>query len=307
MNISVRASAAAAAAFILSGCALLDVRPDSPETEGERKSTFSYIPVDPLPVAVELGTNCPAFDTLTRGQVNELAHTDYLDALPDNTVRVSVAKINASGSISYGVGAIGAEDDRLRVVIDYGSSDVTNIEFAVYRKTPGDGAPVSLLDETAAREGFPIVLERVSADYDAPAAAEFYQVPVYVGVGLRLTAEVTVLKGTANISSLGALAAEAEAEKVAGTLVVQTLGISGKQVATSLPIPSSLDATTIQQAILSLGSIKAVMYNEELNLTPRVMGLYNPIPGGEDLITGIVSELAGSGVVWKRKCASNEP
>jgi len=129
--------------------------------------------------------------------------------------------------------------------------------------------------------------------------------PVYIGVGLRLTATVRVIKGTANLSSLGSLAAGAEAGNLNGSLVVQTLGINGKGVSTALPLPSELNQTTIQNAILSLGSIKAILYDEKnTQITPRVVGIYNPVGGGQQYINGIISALAVSPVEWDHVCTA---
>jgi hypothetical protein len=133
-------------------------------------------------------------------------------------------------------------------------------------------------------------------------------IPVYVGVGLRLTADLQVLRGTINLSSIGAIAAGVEAGKASGSLVVQTLGVTGKQVATSLPLPSELNQTTVQNAILSLDSIKAIIFDSQNTVvTPRVTGIYLPIRNGtEDLVNRIVSELARSPIPWYRPCVPVE-
>src|SRR5690606_25265695 len=77
-------------------------------------------------------------------------------------------------------------------------------------------------------------------------------VPVYVGVGLRLTANITVNKGKVNLGNLFALGLEANSEKVSGTLVVQTLGVSGENISSVIPMPSEINPTTIQNAIMAL-------------------------------------------------------
>jgi hypothetical protein len=131
-------------------------------------------------------------------------------------------------------------------------------------------------------------------------------VPVYIGVGLRLTATVRVIKGSANLSSLGALAAGVEAGTLNGSLVVQTLGINGKSVSTALPLPSELNQTTIQSAILALGSIKAILYDDKTLITPRVVGIYNPVGGGQQFVNGIISTMATNPVKWSPACDTSE-
>src|SRR5690606_1644099 len=45
---------------------------------------------------------------------------------------------------------------------------------------------------------------------------------------------------------------------------------------------SELDLTTTQNAILSLGAIKALLPDEKMRITPRVIGIYNPVGGGAE-------------------------
>lgn len=99
------------------------------------------------------------------------------------------------------------------------------------------------------------------------------------------------------------IAAGVEGKKASGSLTVQTLGLNGKQVSTSLPLPSELNQSTVQQAILALGSVKAIMYDQETLVTPRVTGLYLPFPDGNDrLVNLIISELASAPIIWNRSC-----
>lgn len=281
-------------AVALAGCESFGQVRDA-VSEAEVRSNFSYIPLDPLPVSATPGANCTSTpDYLT-----------LLDALPDNAVRIAIGKFTTSGSLSFGVGSTGFEGERFRVVLDYINADTANMRFALYRRDATTNTVYGYFDEAA--KSFPPVVDRLGPAEAVNGRDERSEVviPVYVGVGLRLTADLTVLQGEVQLSSLGALAADARAGNISGTMVVQTLGVTGKQVATSLPLPSSLDETTVQQAILSLGSIKAIMYDtagENVVLTPRVTGIYNPIQGGETLVNAIVSELARSPVEWERGC-----
>ena len=129
---------------------------------------------------------------------------------------------------------------------------------------------------------------------------------MYVGVGLRLTANVKTLEADVNLSGLSTIAAEAKAGRLEGSLTVQTLGITGKNIASSLPLPSEINETTIQNALVAIGSIKAQLYdNENTIISPRVVGIYKPIEGGTDVINAIIADLAKSRVKWHRPC--NKP
>lgn len=134
------------------------------------------------------------------------------------------------------------------------------------------------------------------------AGYEVVNLPVYVGVGLRLTATIKVLKGEVNLSGLPQIAAEAKAGNLTGTLVVQTLGATGELVSSNLPLPSELDRTTTQDAILSLGAIKALLPDENMRITPRVIGIYNPVGGGQSFVNGVISALAADRLTWYQPC-----
>ena len=68
-----------------------------------------------------------------------------------------------------------------------------------------------------------------------------FNVPVYIGIGLRLKANVTVLKGTVHFTGIPAITSAVEAGKATGSLSVQTLGVTGPTPRTSLQLVSSID------------------------------------------------------------------
>jgi hypothetical protein len=286
-------------AILAAGCA--SIRVPLPRSPGEQNSGYTYVPLDPLPVLSEPGVGCKDNGSIPFEKI--------LQALPDNAVRIAVASFDISGQVSFGPVQIGTSGNNYQVVLDYINVDTANIYFDIWYTPDGGGGPRSLYGS----DGLPTAAKISVVRFD-PTGTVTYQpngdivvIPVYVGLGLRLTATINVVKGKVNLSSLGAIAAEAQAGKLTGSLVVQTLGVTGSQITTSLPLPSELNATTVQNAILSLGSIKAVLYDDEAIKTPRVTGIYNPIGiGGQRLINAIVSELAKKPIEWKRPCAGSE-
>ncbi len=139
---------------------------------------------------------------------------------------------------------------------------------------------------------------------------EIHTFPVYLGVGLRLTADFRALKNGVTLSGLGAIGVAAESEAIAGTLTVQTLGVSGKSIATALPLPAKLDQTTIEQSVLAIGTSRALLYNQSdrnlLQASPRVVGIYSPVGSDPKLINAIYSELSTTRVKWFRPCWPKE-
>ena len=270
---------------LLSGCDQFSDKaaPDNPQTRAEVAAGYNYVPLDPLPVEVLQDTNCAG------------KPLPILARLPDNAVRIAVRQLTGKANVGVGPAQVGAEGNSYQVILDYINTDVKNLRFKYDGGDPSKGeAPKSL-----------VRLNKQDQNQDRVGPNEIV-VPVYIGIGLRLTANVKVLKGQVNLSSLGALAAAAEAQQITGSLVVQTLGITGKQVTSSLPLPSELNPTTIQNAIQALGAVKAVVYDESNTVvTPRVTGIYNPFPtDNPQTINLIVSGLAGDPIPWWRWCPS---
>jgi len=127
---------------------------------------------------------------------------------------------------------------------------------------------------------------------------EEFNVPIYVGIGLRVIAEGISLSGDANISGIGVIGAEAEAKRLLGSLTVQTLGINSQAVASALPVHSELSRTTAENAFVAIGSIKSMLHQAETIKFPRVVGLYLPFPGGKPLVNALISELSRKPVTW---------
>jgi hypothetical protein len=302
-------------AILLSGCGTMfkDAgfgRSDParlPQTYGEVESGYTYIPIDPFPVQTEAGASCRSEGKKTVG---------LLEALPDNAVRMLVEKFDLSGNVSYLTAKAGAAGESYRVTVDYINADTINVPVAItklmrVKGTQNDYKPVNIFSSNP--EGFDpgsevydvtrIDSSRLSTKGGSAAGAVF-NIPVYVGVGLRVSANVHVVGATANISGIGVIGAEAEADRLRGSLIVQTLGVNGKSVASALPIQNELNRTTAQNAIVSVGSIKALLYADETIKSPRVVGLYLPFPGGKPLVNALISELSKERVTWYKPCPS---
>ncbi len=127
---------------------------------------------------------------------------------------------------------------------------------------------------------------------------EEYTIPLYVGIGMRVEADIGEVRANVDITGLGAIGASAEADKLEGSLSVQTLGVSGEAISAALPIQSELNRTTAQNAIVAIGSAKALLYNEETQITPRVVGMYLPFPADRRLVNAVLTSVAERPPVW---------
>lgn len=287
---------------MLAGCATTF----APKTLGERESGYTYVPIDPFAVQTVPGDSCK--DT---PQEKAKTYGTLLQSLPDNAVRMLIERFNASGSVTYGAAKLGAKGESYRVTVDYINADTINVRVWISKSMKFAGSSsqerqfVSLLAAPDARfvpdsEEYTITREKprpeVISDF-----VEF-NIPVYVGIGLRVAATVDVVGANVNISGIGVIGAEAEAERLKGSLVVQTLGVNGKSIAAALPIQSELNRTTAQNAIVAVGAIKALLYADETAVSPRVVGIYLPFPGGKPLVNALISELSKQRVEWPRPC-----
>jgi hypothetical protein len=174
----------------------------------------------------------------------QVTNCRMLEMLPDETVRLATGHVETDGTVSYGPAKIGVKGERYVAILDYVKTDT----FPIPKPKSEESAPV----------------ER--------------PVPTYVGVGLRMTANFVVNEGSVDLGNLIMIGAAAQARQVTGTLVFQSLGLSGKNVV--LPIPTDISPASIQQALVAIGTIKSNIYDDETQISPRIVGTYDVF--GED-------------------------
>lgn len=243
--------------MLMSGCASWRLPYTTTMGDPKNAQTYGYHPIDPLPVEIDNWGDS--------GLTNER----ILNSLPDETMRLAIGELQGNGGITFGPAQAGYEGNSYVVVLDYIKFNTNPLGVQL---TPDETTRTTKANLTRTNEADVIV-------------------PTFIGVGLRLTANVTVNEGRVDLGNLFALGAAANARKVSGTIVVQTLGISGESVSTLIPMPSELNATTIQNAIMSLGAIKAKMYETDTRIIPRVVGVYNNMGGGQETINGFISSM----------------
>ena len=311
----------ASSSLLLSSCASLGGNFGStsglPSTLGESSANYGYIPLDALPInQVSTADSC-------KEQAAPYPFVPVLEALPDLSVRFAVAELKANGGLEFGPSKVTTENSTYRAVLDYVNVDAVPAAMVITRfdSSPVDGVtPLPITMPPAAGSttiGYSAKLISIGlAEFSeaAPgdsATADAVVFPIYIGVGLRLTAYIRALQGGINLSGLSVIGANADANSLTGTMTVQTLGITGKQIATALPLPSKLDQTTIEQSILAIGTSRAVLYGESSGAdaiikTPRVVGLYSPVGSDPRMINAIYSELSRSRVPWPRPCITQQ-
>ncbi|MBI1945962.1 MAG: hypothetical protein HYS27_09715 [Deltaproteobacteria bacterium] len=290
---------------LIGGCATATPR-------AEVAGGYSYVPLDPFPAQINVPEDCSEPSIAA------------LQSLPDNAVRMSVVELAGSAKTEAGFGSVGIKGSTYNVTIDYINSATINGNFWIRRSAspikPSSattvGAAGSKMVTTTQLVPLAKTIEpnfdptsvRYEVSRKQPVQEDGFErvnIPIYVGIGLRVVSVVTVVEGGANISGLGTIGAEAEAKRLSGSLVVQTLGINGKSVTAALPIQSELNRTTAQAAIVSISQIKTLLYQPGTYVAPRIVGLYLPLESDPRLVRALVSSLAdGTPTELKLSCRS---
>lgn len=291
--------------LFVSGCTTVGRNPSLPDTLASRASNYGYVPLDGLAIDQDFeADSCKEF-TAPKGPKS---FAPLSQSLPDITVRFAVASYEQSGGLSFGPAKFTAKGKSYRAVLDYVNVDaipvtflISAIQFGYTKKLSdarGEGLPIS---------GYTVTV--VDPNKPTPGSAtvngDIVTIPVYIGVGLRLSADVTALESGIPLVSLSAIGFEAQSNSLTGTLTVQAIGLPGETVASSLPLPSKLDQTTIENGVLAIGANRLNIYrykDTDMGAIPRVVGLYSPIGTEPALINAIYSELSKKRPKWSRPC-----
>jgi hypothetical protein len=304
-----RSIAALLVCIPLSACSTFPLM--EPRTIGEVNANYDYIPLDPL--SVQIAVAPPLADDARGPRRNEERYrrcaprrtgknADLMDALPDMTLRMAVEDITGQASLGIAPVSVSADGRQYRVTADSVNTDEVNVQFAV--RLGGRDAPIPILGRSGplpAGERIEIFRILDAADELRATEGNFerFAIPVFVGVGLRLTAAITHRSGKLNVSSLPALTAGVEARRVTGTLTMQSLGVFSQQITSLMQIPTELNAASVQQALVALGAARAVIYDADTGTRPRIVGFANPFRTNDpQLIQMIRSELARRPVGW---------
>lgn len=79
----------------------------------------------------------------------------------------------------------------------------------------------------------------------------------YVGVAIRVKADIVTTKAGVNLGSLMAIGAAAQENSASGKMQVYVIGIGSSDVIQLFPTPTTIDQTSIQKTLESVASIKA--------------------------------------------------
>lgn len=215
-----------------------------PRTFGDTEPmhSFGYHPLDPLPVEV-----VPSDERNNNALI--------LNSLPDETMRLAIGEIERNGNVTYGPARIGVAGKNYVVILDYIKFTTSPKLVSVTIMKDLKKLQIEALEELKLAPWDSLDVKIIKKEPGEKEEVDAI-VPTYIGVGLRLTANVTVNEGSIDLGNLLILGAAAAGKQISGTLVIQTLGISGENISNLIPMPSEINPSTIQNAILALGAIK---------------------------------------------------
>jgi hypothetical protein len=334
---------AAAGTALLCACSMVRL----PQTLGEQAANYGYVPLDGLSVKSDYGDSCgdtPAgrtlvFVPLLQSLPDISVRFSVQDFEPNGSLSFGPAKITTKDQIyravldyvnvdslpqTFWIRSIvgkrggGTRYDSVPPKLSDGESVLA---YEAHLEPDNRVSPLNtssasapVIDKQKQRNAF---LQSILGTGSVEGISKLLPdsgyteitIPVYVGIGMRLTADVRALEGGVALSSLDSIGLSAEAKSLTGTLTVQTLGITGKSIATSLPLPNKLDQTTVENGILALATSRASIYSaqddsSDVTRTPRIVGLYSPIGTSAALINVLYSELSKVRLVWFRPCAN---
>ncbi|MDX8552013.1 hypothetical protein MK851_00025 [Tenacibaculum sp. 1B UA] len=296
--------------ILIASCGALNKNSDLEELNkrANRVTTVmkGYQPIDPIQLTVEK-------------ENDTLSFKDIISEFPNEATRVAVGRVNQSGSLTFGTFNVARNGESYSVIIDYikyittaiparYSENYTTKKYADYVRNNynflGERLDTLKIPDNLKSKNVLLSEQILSTNYGS--VNEFnaelqvqnqnlrldksqnhnIKIPVYVGIGLRIQASVTVLKDSVNLGSLYGLGVAASQNRLSGTLIIQSLGISGENVSPIIPIPDRINESTIQTAMQSLATIKSKIYDTKTKITPQVVafGLPYSINGAKDLI-----------------------
>lgn len=293
--------------FGLSACSTIQTYPRGlsfGKTYAEQRAGFTYVPIEPLKVDIT------SSDIGTR----KLTKNDILYALPDNSVRIASRKISGFGTTDIGTIGVntGYAGNSYEVIIDYVTTETVNVRFKGYwqsfdtnkfgeiilrdnkkksfyqrpinTKASGECTPenkegcgttwklIITAIEHPNKEDEYIYLENnpVTVVEETP-----FNIPVYIGLGLRIKANVTIIEGSIDFTGLGAITTAVEKGEASGSISVQTIGVTGPAPRMNLKMINEITENTVIDQIQTLASVKTAIEGSDTIISPRVVGFHN--------------------------------
>jgi len=94
-----------------------------------------------------------------------------------------------------------------------------------------------------------------------------------VGIGIRVTAQITTFKAGVDISSLFGLGVAAKTNQLRGQLSVDVIGMESGKITDLITLPIDISEASIQTALQSMSAIKSKIYEADTRLYPQILAV----------------------------------
>ncbi len=190
----------------------------------------------------------------------ELNNPQIVNLLSNTRAEISVGKIDSYGKITYLPGNLTRETGSYKVIMDYTNyivDDVIDPSYTVINEVTGSSIEPHKIGD------------------------------VRVGVGLRLTANITTNKNNVNLGGLMALGLAANSNKVQGYMHIDTIGIRLKGNSGIILSSTTIDESSILKAVETLAIIQSKIADETTHLDPQVIWVK---PISDEISPNLVAE-----------------
>lgn len=239
---------------LLAGCATLFGNGQM----GNGSPYTGYVAIDPISLPPDL------FTKVQVTAASEVKAADpTLHGLIDNAARVSIQEVSNSGEVKYITSGVSKKDTYYHATVDFIKYYSSSIRL-------------------------PVVTKRVTAAATTNDSKKENEVDVVlgvdVGVGLRADAYFYSNETGAKIADIINIGVSAQSNQISGTMAFQTMGLESKAISDALPIPSQLSSSTIQNALQTMATVKANIYDSGTHVAPQIVGIdIQSYPDGVDL------------------------
>jgi hypothetical protein len=163
----------------------------------------------------------------------QLSNAEIQNILTDTHAQITVGKFDADANLTYLAGKVTGQVGTYRVIMDY-CEYVSELVKDENGKTIGQGR---------------------------------------VGVGLRLTADVTTKSANVNLGSLLALGVAASTDQLSGTMSVDSIGIRIAGDGGPILSNTTIDETSIQKTLESIAVIQSKIADTSTKLDPQLLAV----------------------------------
>jgi hypothetical protein len=122
-----------------------------------------------------------------------------------------------------------------------------------------------------------------------------------VGIGMRVTAQITTFKAGVDISSLFGLGLAAKTNQLRGQLSIDVIGMESGKITDLITLPVDISEASIQTALQSMSAIKSKIYEDDTRLYPQILAVKRANQYGDCSVFDILNTLEVPEITAKEK------